>query len=116
VELRIGTYCEEGTLRPAINHAPARLGAAEILKMMGLQQLPDFLARLEAHAIRYSLVHDRAGAITVRIAVPGERWEVGFLDDGSVDVEVFAGVDGVVSGPEAAALLERLFSDGGSDA
>jgi hypothetical protein len=84
--------------------------------MNGLERLLAFLARLDAHSIRYSLAHDRAEAITVRLRLPGERWDVGFLADGTVDVETFAGVDGVVSGAEALGLVERLFSPSGSDA
>ena len=81
-----------------------------------LERLLTFLARLDAHNIAYSLARERAEAITVRIRVPGERWDVGFLADGTVDVETFAGVDGVVSGAEAQGLLERLFCASGSDA
>jgi len=84
--------------------------------MNTLEQLLNFLTRLEAHSIRYSLAHDRAEALTVRIRVPGERWEAGFLADGTVDLETFAGADGVVSGTEAQELLDRLFSSSGSDA
>ncbi len=82
----------------------------------GLKQLLTFLRRLDRHAISYSLGHDRAEAITVRIGIPGERWDVGFLADGTVEVETFVGADGVVSGPEGQKLLERLFADTGSDA
>lgn len=84
--------------------------------MNSLEPLLAFLVRLDAHSIGYALAHDRAEAITVRIRLPGERWEVGFLADGTVDVETFAGVDGVVSGAGAQVLLERLFSGSGSDA
>jgi hypothetical protein len=84
--------------------------------MNALERLLNFLSRLDAHSIRYSLAHDRADAITVRIRMPGERWDVGFLADGSMDVETFAGTDGVVTGDEAQALVQRLFSGSGSDA
>ena len=49
-----------------------------------------FLHRLDAAKIHYILGHYRDDAVSVKIAVPGERWEVDFLDDGSVDVERFA--------------------------
>jgi len=84
--------------------------------MNALEQLLTFLARLDAYSIRYSLAHDRAEAITVRLQLPGERWDVGFLADGTVDVETFAGSDGVASGAEAQELLTRLFVSSGSDA
>ena len=43
----------------------------------------------------------------VMIAVPGERWEVEFFANCSVEVEVFRSVNGVVGEEE----LERLFRD-----
>ena len=43
----------------------------------------------------------------VLLAVPGERWEVEFFADGSVEVEVFVSSGGV-QGPE---LLTRLFQE-----
>ena len=84
--------------------------------MNAMERLLGFLARLEAHGIRYSLVRDRADALTVSVHRPAERWEVSFLTDGTVDVETFAGVDGVVTGGEAETLLEQLFATEGTDA
>ena len=46
-----------------------------------------FLTRLEDKRIAYSLGHARDDAIMVTVVVPGERWEVEFLKDGTVDVE-----------------------------
>ena len=48
-----------------------------------------FLRRLEKAKIAYQLRHSREDAIMVRINVPGERWEVEFLEDGDIDVERF---------------------------
>ena len=39
--------------------------------------------------IAFKLNQDRDEAIMVEVAVPGERWEIEFLDDGSVEAEVF---------------------------
>jgi len=52
-------------------------------------QLLPFLNDLRAGKIYYELRQRREDAIMVEIAVPGERWEVEFLNDGSVEVEVF---------------------------
>jgi hypothetical protein len=51
--------------------------------------LPSFLQELRTAKIDYRLSQHRDEAIMVKIAVPGERWEVEFLDDGSVEAEVF---------------------------
>lgn len=53
------------------------------------RQLLDFLSELETRKIAYSLDHIRDEAVMVSVAVPGERWEIEFLDDGSVDIERF---------------------------
>jgi len=71
-----------------------------------LAELLDFLGRLETHHLSYRLEHNRPESITVLVAVPGERWEVEFMDDGQMEVERFAS-DGTISGPEK---LERLFA------
>ena len=51
--------------------------------------LAAFLARLRAAKIFHRLRDTRDDAISVDVAVPGERWEIDFLQDGSVEVEVF---------------------------
>jgi hypothetical protein len=46
----------------------------------------------------------------VSISVPGERWEVEFLDDGSVEVERFV-TTGKIQDEDALAELFARFSD-----
>lgn len=41
----------------------------------------------------------------VEVAVPGERWEIEFHEDGQIGVEVFVSSKGI-QGPE---LLKQLF-------
>ena len=50
-----------------------------------LQLCRDF----ERNRVRYHLDIVREGAIMIAVAVPGERWEVEFFDDGRVEVERF---------------------------
>ena len=64
-----------------------------------------FLDRLRAAKIHYRIRDDREGAVSVDVAVPGERWEVDVLGDGTVEIEVFRS-DGSVHGE---AMLEDLF-------
>jgi hypothetical protein len=70
-------------------------------------QLLDFLGQLRQARIFYTLASPRDEAIMVQIAVPGERWEVEFFADGSVEVEVFVSSGGV----QGAELLPRLFRE-----
>ncbi len=51
--------------------------------------LMDFLDKLEQAQIGYTLARYRDEALMVNVAVPGERWEIEFLTDGSVEVERF---------------------------
>jgi hypothetical protein len=52
-------------------------------------QLLSFLNELRDAKIDYRLAHQRDEAIMVEIAVPGERWEIEFMEDGTVEAEVF---------------------------
>ena len=67
--------------------------------------LLDFLRRLAAAQIPYTLRHSRDDAIMVEVTVPGERWEIDFLDDGDIDVEIFRSRGDVSA---AGTLLEDL--------
>jgi hypothetical protein len=69
-------------------------------------RLLSFLSTLEDKKIAYSLNHVRDDAVMVEVAVPGERWEVEFLSDGTVDVERFVST-GTLCGEEA---LGELFA------
>ncbi|MDB5357706.1 MAG: hypothetical protein JWN24_4159 [Phycisphaerales bacterium] len=51
--------------------------------------LMSFLNDLRDAHISCRLSHNRDDAIAVEVAVPGERWEIEFLEDGTVEVEVF---------------------------
>ena len=48
-----------------------------------------FLDKLEQQKISYTLAHAREEAIMVLVAVPGERWEIEFMSNGSVEIEKF---------------------------
>jgi hypothetical protein len=56
------------------------------------------------------LAHQRDNAIMVIVAVPGERWEVEFCEDGSVEVERFIS-NGEIAGEAALSELLTKYSD-----
>lgn len=74
-------------------------------------ELARFLEQLHHASIHFTVSSVRPEAIIVNVTVPGERWEVEFLDDGSVEVERF-----VILDASAFADLFARFSDvrGGS--
>ena len=74
--------------------------------MTKLSTVTDFLDRLDSSDIHYTLTSVREGAIMVGITVEDERWEVEFMADGDVEVEVFQG-DGEI---HDLSFVDELFS------
>ena len=73
-------------------------------------RLLELLVRLKAAHIFHRLSDPTEGALTVEIAVPGERWEIEFHEDGEIGVEVFVS-KGVIQGPDLLKNLFRRFCD-----
>ncbi|PIC57327.1 hypothetical protein CSV80_10100 [Sporosarcina sp. P12(2017)] len=73
---------------------------------METQKLNDFLNELEERKIFYNLSKVRSEAIMVE--VPGQRWEVEFMDDGSIEIEKFISDGGVLYDENE---LKHLFED-----
>jgi hypothetical protein len=65
-----------------------------------------FLNNLDQQNISYELAHNRDEAIMVTVALPGQRWEIEFLTDGSVEVEKFVSNGEIYDG----AILEQLLA------
>ena len=74
------------------------------------EKLTAFLSELEQRGISYSLAHNRDEAIMVIAAAPGERWEIEFLDNGTVEVERFTS-DGQIYGQEILKELLARYSE-----
>ena len=58
-------------------------------------RLLDYLNRLDAAGIHYTLAHTRPDSIMIDVSLPGWRWEIEFMADGSVDIERYRSVAGV---------------------
>ncbi|HEV3263508.1 MAG TPA: hypothetical protein VG013_42120 [Gemmataceae bacterium] len=72
-----------------------------------LTKLLRFLNRLDEGKIPYYLRHSREDAVMVVCYAPGEYWEVDFLVDGTVDIEIYRS-DGRIHGEETLRdLLEK---------
>jgi hypothetical protein len=56
---------------------------------MELKEFITFLNKLEENSVFYKLNKIRNEAIMVEVAVPGQRWEIEFLEDGTVEIEKF---------------------------
>jgi hypothetical protein len=77
--------------------------------------LVTFLDKLEHQRISYTLAYHREDALMVLVAVPGERWEIEFRSDGSIEVEKFLS-SGEIHGAESLGELFARYADQGSPA
>lgn len=77
---------------------------------MELKKFIDFLNKLEENNIFYKLNKVRNEAIMVEVAVPGQRWEIEFLEDGSIEIEKFIS-DKNMYGTNELETLFKEFSD-----
>jgi len=57
--------------------------------MAKLSTLTNFLDRLDNAGIHYSLSSIREGAVMVGVTVEEQRWEIEFMSDGDVEIEIF---------------------------
>ncbi|MEH2360353.1 hypothetical protein [Nostoc sp.] len=80
------------------------------MKNHGFSKLVTFLNQLEQERISYTLAHHRDETIMVNVAVAGERWEVEFFEDGSVEVERFVS-SGEINGEEVFSELFTMYSN-----
>ncbi|MDR1621607.1 MAG: hypothetical protein LBS00_04450 [Synergistaceae bacterium] len=81
-----------------------------------MRQLLAFLDDLYERKIYYRLNHVSLkvrDSIMVEIAVPGQRWEVEFMDDGSIEIEKFisSGQIFVCKEIHQCKEIEELFSE-----
>lgn len=75
-------------------------------------KLHAFIERLKTEKIPYQLNHVREDAVMVQVATPGERWEIEFFEDGSVEVERFRSTGKL----ENESSLEEFFANMSADA
>ena len=71
-----------------------------------MKELFDFLNLLEERNIYFTLNRIR-DSVLVEVSVPGERWEVEFFSDGSVEVEKFISEGIIYDGAELDALFAK---------
>ncbi len=74
-------------------------------------RLLDFLNRLDAAHLAYSLRHTRPDSLMIDLALPGWRWEIEFMSDGSIDIERYKSVAGVENDEGLLDALLEQFAD-----
>lgn len=70
----------------------------------------DFLNKLEAARICYTLLKTREDTVMIMAQVPGQHWEIEFTTDGEWEVEVFKS-DGTIMDKSSLGVLLRDFGD-----
>jgi len=74
---------------------------------MELKDFIHFLNKLENNNIFYKLDKIRDEAILVEVVVPGQRWEIEFMEDDTVVIEKFISDGDIYDDNE----LEKLLKD-----
>ena len=78
------------------------------MKQGTIKDLLSFLSRLKSENIYYKLSDPTDGAIMVEVAVPGERWEIEFHEDGQIGAEKFVSAGGVQNSDTLNDLFSRF--------
>jgi hypothetical protein len=78
--------------------------------MTALTTAAEFCRELDRRHVTYELRVVRDEALMMSVAVPGERWEIEFFDDGHIELERFVSQD-VVEAPNALAELLAWFDE-----
>jgi hypothetical protein len=81
-----------------------------VTQLKTITDLLSLLGRLQEAKIYYTLTHSRGDALAIEVAVPGERWEIEILADGSTEIEIFRS-NGEILDASSLDDLFRRFSD-----
>jgi hypothetical protein len=77
---------------------------------MGYQSFFDLCPELDRRHVKYDIGSVRDHPLMIRVAVPGERWELEVFDNGSIELERFVS-QGVASDQDAPSKLLAHFDE-----
>jgi len=80
------------------------------IQLSSLKDINKFLNSLDQNNIYYRLNKIRTESIMIEVAVPAQRWEIEFMDNGTVEIEKFISDGSFYDGEELEVLLNN-FSD-----
>lgn len=78
--------------------------------MTALTTAAEFCRELDRRHVTYEIQIAREEALMLSVAVPGERWELEFFDDGRIELERFVS-QGVAEAPGALGQLLAWFDE-----
>jgi hypothetical protein len=91
-----------------LQKTPARQPVRSKVKPNPFETLQAIFRSLDTAAIHYTVARYRDDAVSIRATVPGERWEIDVLDDGSVDFERFIADGTILELAELKRSIERF--------
>ena len=78
--------------------------------MTALSYAAELCRELDRRHSAYQLLIVRDAALMVAVAIPGERWEIEFFEDGHIELERFIS-QGVADAPDVQAQLFSRFDE-----
>ncbi len=75
-----------------------------------MEKLLVFLNKLEKNKIFFNLTKIRDGSLLVEVTVPGQKWEIEFMEDGEIEIEKFLS-DGRIFDKSELEVLFKNYSD-----
>lgn len=78
--------------------------------MTALSKATEFRRELDRRHVVYEFRIVRDDALMMSVALPGQRWEIEFFDDGRIELERFVS-QGVAEAPSALAELLAWFDE-----
>lgn len=78
--------------------------------MESINTINNFLNRLIENKIYFRLSKVRSESIMVEVCVPGQRWEIEFMEDGTMEIEKFIS-NGIIYDESELNVLFNEFSD-----
>ena len=75
-----------------------------------MEKLLVFLNKLEKNKIFFNLTKIRDGSLLVEVTVPGQKWEIEFMEDGEIEIEKFLS-DGQIFDKSELEVLFKNYSD-----
>ena len=96
----IAPSAEGSRVGPHLQNADGRTPDRWAVRMTDQKPLLNLMATLRDAKIHFEVFAYRADAITLVASVPGQRWEIEVLEDGSVQFERFVS-DGTMHGADS---------------
>ena len=90
-----------------VSQAVTRQPIRQVTDPEAVNTLTNLIRQLEAAQIHFELARYRDDSVSIRATVPGERWEIDVLDDGTIDFERFVSTATIGDETDLAAFIQQ---------